>query len=280
MPADNFFTYFTQATTDLLTKHSAVFNSMGLNLFKGFAIVLIVWYGLTVALGAASGGHVLRWDRFASLLMSIAFAYTMITYYSNPIPGIGISFHNLLTDQGAELANQIEQKSIEDITTTFAGIYDALEQPSGPSLFDIAQIIRYFGTIFMLSVAQFAVLGVITFGFIAAAVCVLVGPLFIPFVIVPHMEWLFWGWFKALIQYAFYPVIGNAFVYVYGEMMMHYFEANPGPYDGQKIAGMFIQIVFLCIAFVWGVLKVPALVSSIFSGRSGDYAFPGIGWWR
>ena len=33
---------------------------------------------------------------------------------------------------------------------------------------------------------------------IASAVCALVGPLFVPFFIVPTLEWLFWGWLKAL----------------------------------------------------------------------------------
>jgi hypothetical protein len=36
----------------------------------------------------------------------------------------------------------------------------------------------------------------------------------------------------------------------------------------------------MVVAFIWGVLKMPAVVSSLFSGRSGDHAFPGIGWWR
>jgi hypothetical protein len=37
---------------------------------------------------------------------------------------------------------------------------------------------------------------VVRFAMIASAICVLVGPLFVPFFIVPTLEWLSWGWLK------------------------------------------------------------------------------------
>jgi type IV secretory pathway VirB6-like protein len=55
---------------------------------------------------------------------------------------------------------------------------------------------------------------IIAYGFIATAVCVLLGPVFIPFFIVPKLEWLFWGWFRCFLQYAFYQVIAAAVVFV------------------------------------------------------------------
>ena len=89
-----------------------------------------------------------------------------------------------------------------------------MEQPSGPALLDVMQVIRYYTTIIFLSLAQGAVLAVIAYGFVAGAVCILIGPVFIPFLIVPNLEWLFWGWLKTLIQYAFYPVVGKR-LYLY-----------------------------------------------------------------
>lgn len=276
---DSYYVWFTQATTDLLTNHSAVFNGIGWNLFKGFAVILIAWYGINVALGSVSGASV-RWDKFAALLMSISFTYAMLSYYDRPLPGIGISFHRLITDEGASLASQIEINSNEDISKQLETMYDTMEQPSGPSIFDVLEVIRYFIVVLLISFAQAAILAVISFGFVAVGVCVLVGPIFIPFFIVPHLEWMFWGWLKTFIQYAFYPVIGNAFVYVYGQMILHFSDQYAPPYSISMIAGLILQLALLLIAFTFGILKVPALVSSIFSGRSGDHAFPGIGWWR
>jgi hypothetical protein len=279
MGTDSYYVWITQAVTDLLTAHSSLFVSLGMNLFKGFALILIAWTGCQIALGSAAGVGV-RFDRFAGLLMSIAFAYAMLVYYDNPLPGIGSSFHNLITDEGANLAGQIEASSTEDISKKLAAVYDSMEQPSGPSMLDLTQLIRYYGIVIVLSFAQAAILAVISFGFVAVGVCALVGPIFIPFFIVPQMEWMFWGWLRALIQYAFYPVIGNAFVYIYGKFFLNFFDLHQPPYDASVLAGLFLHLVFMCIAFVWGILRVPSLVSSIFSGRAGDHALPGVGWWR
>src|ERR1051326_565432 len=245
MGPDNYFVWITQATTDLLTAHSTVFSTLGLNLFKGFALILIAWAGCQIALGSATRAG-LRFDKFAGLLMSIAFAYAMLVFYDNPLPGVGLSFHSLITDQGANLAGQIEARSTEDIGTKLAEVYDQMQQPSGPSILDVMQVIRYYGIVIVLSLAQAAVLAVISFGFVAVGVCVLVGPVFIPFFIVPHMEWMFWGWFKTLVQYAFYPVIGNAFVYVYGKLFLNFFQVHPPPYDASTIAGLFLHLAFMC----------------------------------
>jgi hypothetical protein len=279
VPVDSYFVWITQATTNLMTTHADVFLMLGLNLFRGLVAILIAWTGVSIALGAASGGA-LRMDRFAGLIMCIAFTYAMLVYYSTPLPGFGLSFRRLITDQGANLAGQIEAAQLEEIFNRLSEVYVNLEQPSGPALLDVMQVIRYYGTVVMLSLAQGIVLAVIAYGFVAVAVCVLVGPIFIPFFIVPHMEWMFWGWFKALLQYAFYPVIGNAFVYVYGELLLHFFDAHRPPFSASDIAGLFLQIILMSIAFVFGLLKIPSLVGNIFGGRAGDYAFPGIGWWR
>lgn len=279
MGNDSYFVWVTQATTDLLTTHSDIFVTLGLNLFKGFALILIAWTGGQIALGSASGAGV-RFDKFAGLLMSIAFTFAMLKYYQTPLPGIGVSFHNLITDQGADLAAQIEAKSTEDIGKKLAEVYEKLESPSGPAIFDVMQVVHYYTVVIILSFAQAAVLAVISFGFVAAAICILVGPIFIPFFIVPNLEWMFWGWLKAFVQYAFYPVIGNAFVYVYGQLMLNFFRVHQPPYNAANIAGLFLQLVLMGIAFIWGVLKIPSLVSSIFSGRSGEHSLPGINWWR
>ncbi len=276
---NSYYGWFVQSVTELVTQHSDLFQALGLKLFKGFATILIAWTGAQAALASASGAGV-RFDRFASLLLQISFTFAMLQYYSAPLPGIGVSFHKLITDQGADLAAQIEAQSIDDIAAVLAETYETMEAPSGASIFDLTQVIRYYMIAGVFAMAQAAVLGVISYGFVAVGVCVLVGPIFIPFFIVPHMDWMFWGWLKALMQYAFYPVIGNAFVYVYAQVMLNFFRVHPKPYDAAMIAGLFFQILMLSIALIWGILRVPALTASLFSGRSGDHAFPGIGWWR
>ena len=100
--------------TRLMTEHAALFEHTGSVMFKGFAVILISWFGVKSALASASGGvNVFQFDRFADLLITIAFGFAMITYYSRPIPGFGVSFYHLIVDQGLALANTLNDGIVQ-----------------------------------------------------------------------------------------------------------------------------------------------------------------------
>lgn len=270
MLPDNYFTAVFQAITDLLTRHSGMFVAMGQNMFRAFAIILISWFGIKVALAAEHGGG-FAFTRFVELVMVIAFGFAMITYYDVPIPGFGRSFKNLVIDQAVFLSNRLEAASLGEVQERLVELYSTMEPPT---LLDIVYVIRYFLTIVAIVLAQVAVLAVVSYGYVAMAIIVLIGPVFIPFFIVPKLEWLFWGWFRAFIQYAFYQVVAQAFVFVFGQLLIHFLDSHPPPFDSLKVAWLFVPLVFLLLSFVYGVLKIPSLVNGIFTGRSGDSALP------
>ena len=111
---------------------------------------------------------------------------------------------------------------------------------------------------------------VIAYGFIATAVCVLVGPVFVPFFIVPKMEWLFWGWFRCFIQYAFYQVIASAVVYIIGNLMLGALRLPPsGTLSTAQVIAWFPVLFITFLASIYALLKVPALTNHIFSGTAG-----------
>ena len=269
---DDLFAFLTQ----LMTQHASLFETMGVHMFRGLAVILISWYGIKSALAAASGGprtgfHL---DRFASLLITIAFGFGMITYYSQPIPGIGISFYHLIVDQGLGLSNQLNHSLVQEIWDRLNGIYFQMEMPALSIVLNVMEVIRYTVVILALIAAQAAIFAVISFGYVATAIAVLLGPVFIPFFIVPQMEWLFWGWLKAFVQYAFYPVVANAYLFVFGNLLVHFVDSHPPPYDGATILVLFFPLVLLLAAFTYGILKIPSLVNSLFTGRSGESIWP------
>lgn len=262
--------------SQLMTQHAGLFESMGNHMFRGFATIMIAWFGIKCALASAGGGQgsVFHMDHFASLLMTIAFGFGMISYYSQPVPGVGVSFYHLMIDQGLNLSNQLNHSMVQDIWDRLSSLYWGLETPVLTLSLNLLEIVRYAVTVLLLAAAQAAVFGVIAFGYIAAAVAVLLGPVFIPFFIVPGLEWIFWGWLKCLIQYAFYPVVANAYLYVFGSLLIHFVDAHPAPYDGVYLAWTFLPLVMLLLSFTYGILKIPSLVNSLFTGRSGDSAIP------
>src|SRR5271170_8386936 len=213
----DFLQYIFQAINNLLTQNLGFFDTMGQNLFRSFATILVAWFGIKSALASASGRSSFQFDQFASLLLTISFGFAMVNYYSTPIPGVGTSFHNLITDESQFLANKINQTELQTVEERIADFEIRMDSPG---LADVLGTVIYVVIIILLAAAQAIAIVVIGFGFIATAVCVLVGPVFIPFFIVPKLEWLFWGWFRCFIQYAFYQVIAAAVVYVIGNLML------------------------------------------------------------
>jgi hypothetical protein len=262
--------------TQLMTEHAALFEELGNRMFRSFAVILIVWFGVKSALASAGGGQVpaFNFDYFASLLLTIAFGFGMITFYSRPIPGVGVSFYHLFIDQGLDLANQLDHSLVQELWNRLTGLYWGMETPGLTITLNVLEVVRYTVTILFILLAQAAVFAVIAFGYVAAAIAVLLGPIFIPFFIVPDMQWLFWGWLKSLIQYAFYPVVANAYVFVFGNLLIHFIDSHPPPYEGATLFLLFFPLVLLLIAFTYGILKIPSLVNSLFTGRSGEAGFP------
>jgi hypothetical protein len=256
-----------QAINNLLTQNLGFFDSMGQNLYRAFATILVVWFGVKLALSSASGHHHLHFDNLAALLLTISLGFGMVNYYSTPIPGIGASFHNLITDESQFLANKINQTELQTVEERIADFEIRL---NSPGIADILGTFIYAVIILLLAAAQAIAIVVIAFGFIATAVCVLVGPIFIPFFIVPKLEWLFWGWLRCFVQYAFYQVIAAAVVYVIGYHIIGMLDLQPrGTISTVQLIQAFPVLVITFLASIYALLKIPALTNHIFSGTSG-----------
>jgi hypothetical protein len=259
-----------QAIVSLLSVQEPQFVRIGTNMFLSFATILLVWQGVRMMFGWRQSGE--QMFSFAKLLLMLAFGYAMILYYGSPMPGIGISFSNLITDQAAYLASLLSARSIQDAQQGLNALWNALEQPDAWSI--LANLL-YWTMLLVIGLAQFALLFVISFSLIASAICALVGPLFVPFFIVPTLEWLFWSWLKAFIQYSFMRVIANAFIFVFERFLTGFLQTLPPGLRIEEQLLYSVYAVMILMTFTIGVLLVPSLTSSIFSGSSGESTLPG-----
>jgi hypothetical protein len=263
--------YIFQAVNTLLTQNLGFFDAMGQNLFRSFATILIVWYGVKSALAAAGGRSPFHFDNFASLLLTISFGFAMVNYYSTPIPGVGTSFHNLVTNEAQFLSSKIDQAQLQTVIATVADFESRMDSPGWGDFLGTA---IYVVVIVLLSAAQAVAFVVIAYGFIATAVCVLVGPIFVPFFIVPKMEWLFWGWFRCFIQYAFYQVVASAVVFIIGNLITGALRLPPaGTLSTVQVIAWFPVLFITFLASIYALLKIPALTNHIFSGTAGGSSF-------
>jgi len=251
-----------QAIGNLLTVYEPEFLRFGYSLFLSFATILIVWQGVKMMFSHDSLGDSM-FD-FAKLLMLISFGYAFIAFYEAPIPGIGVSFSNLITDQTGYFQSVLEARAFDNIYRHFDELSDHFLQPDAWSI--LANLI-YWAMLLLIALAKGLSLAVIAFGLIASAVCGLLGPIFVPFFIVPKLEWLFWGWLKSFIQYSFVPVVAIAFLMIFEQFVFRYVTTLPPTITSAEYGVYGLQAVAVVVTFCIGIALVPSLTSSIFSGQ-------------
>ena len=267
----DYFGYIFGIINDVLGQHASLLEGMGMALFRSLALILVSWFGIQSALSSAGGSGGFQWAKFTALLQELLICYTMLAFYTVPIPGFGVSFTHLILDQVQSLVNMLNLTTTQEIMESLNGLDSNLPFPSP---FEILQIIRYMVLQLVIVAAQAATLFVIMYGYVATAVIILLGPLFIPFKIVPQMEWMFWGWVRSFIQYAFYQLVASAYTFIFGQLLLQILAAKSTPLSGSDLGYAFVPLLLLLVTFILGILKIPSLVFSIFSGRAGDYILP------
>jgi TrbL/VirB6 plasmid conjugal transfer protein len=258
-----------QAISSLLTTYEPEFLRFGYTLFIAFAVILIVWQGIRMMFsGRALGDHMFD---VAKLLLFVSFGYSLIAFYESPIPGIGISFSNLITDQTHQFANILDARSLE---LTFDHLDFLWQQFMQPDAWSILANLMYWLLLIVVTLAKVVSLAVVAFGLIASAVCALLGPIFVPFFIVPKLDFLFWSWFKAFLQYSFMPVVALAFLMIFERFIFQFLTTIPPGITEDLYMIYGVQAFVIIGVFTVGILLVPSLTSSIFSGRSGETVLP------
>ena len=264
-PALNLIPTVQQAITNLLTTYEPEFLRFGYNLFLAFATILIAWQG--ICLMFSHDGLSEQLFDFAKLLLFVSFGYALITFYETPLPGIGVSFSNLITDQAFYFQSVLEARAFDNIYQHFDDLSDHFLQPDAWSI--LANLI-YWTVLLLIAFAKAVSLAVIAFGLIASAVCGLLGPIFVPFFIVPKLDWLFWGWLRSFIQYSFIPVVAVAFLMIFERFVYRYVNTLPPTITPAEYGIYALQAFAVVATFCIGILLVPSLTQSIFSGSSGE----------
>ena len=270
-PALNLVPTIQQAISTLLTTHEPEFLRFGQGLFAALATIVIAWQGIRLMF-SHEGLNEQLFD-FAKLLLFVSFGYGLIAFYESPLPGIGVSFSNLITDQAYYFQSVLEARSFDNIYQHLDELSDHFLQPDAWSI--LANLI-YWTVLVLIAVAKALSLAVISFGLIASAVCALVGPIFVPFFIVPKLDFLFWGWLKAFIQYSFIPVIAIAFLMIFEQFVFRYVTTLPPTITTAEYGVYGLQAVAVILTFSIGMLLVPSLTASIFSGQGGLSIVPGV----
>ena len=262
---------FIAAQCQSLTASTApTIDAMGLRIVLSLATIMLVWFGIQEALASSRGGQGFDMARFLNFFMLITFAYTFVLYYDSSIPGIGYSLKSFISDGTTDLANLIGH----DATASMLQSIDASLQKSGPGMAMFTapyMIVAYLINQISLAVLAALISVIIAYGEIAAAIIGLLGPIFIPFLVIEKLEFLFWGWLKAFLSFSFYKVIAAATMSILGHLFMAYSTNLIDFTNPIKMLQNFPFIILLVVVNIFMIIKIPAITASIFSGSSSGH---------
>ena len=139
-------------------------------------------------------------------------------------------------------------------------------------------MVWYFGTIgkAILWIIGWIIYAQYLWGFFALSLLTLVGPLFVPFIVLSHFDFLFWGWFKAMLTAVVYMITAGVLYVVSAAILMAPIQrltSMPFPTESGGVVAVlgfafrtyfeFLPLVFMAIM---AAFKVGALSGGFMSG--------------
>ena len=263
-------TFITQQCDTLTATMSPSVDAIGLHIVLSLATIMMVWFGVQEALASSRGGPGFDMARFLNFFMLLSFAYMFVKYYDSSIPGIGYSLKSFISQGTTSLAQTIGQDGVQSM---FQSI-DAALAKSGPgmAMFTAPYMLFAYGiTQIGLSVLSALVAVILAYGAVAGTIIGILGPIFIPFLVIEKLEFLFWGWFKAYLSFAFYKVVAAATMSVLGHLFITYYATLADFTNPLTLIKNLPFLIMLVVVNIFLLLKIPAITASIFSGSSSGH---------
>ncbi len=128
-------------------------DALGLHMCIALATIMLVWFGVQEALASARAAQASTWRKFVSFFMLITFAYTMVKFYDNSIPGVGYSLRGFINGGAQYLVSVIGTDSVTSIQNTLS----QAQSTSGPGIAK-AMMNPYFALVYVIIQVMIAVL--------------------------------------------------------------------------------------------------------------------------
>ena len=242
-----------------------LFVNEGMMLFRALAALTIAWFGIQTAFG----GQGIPWSRFLPLVLAMSFSLAMLRFYLADVPGLGMPFSTLPIRAADFYSRQIDGFINWNFARSF---HDAWIELTSWSFFDFfmgaGSLVWTFIILLFNTVCTALLIASVAAGRVAAGACVVLGPLFIPWLFVPRMDFLFWGWLRSYLQFSFYTAVGWTFLALCTFMLDGMWQAVPTGLSAQ-VTWFFYSASVLLVA-VLSMFKVHALTNSVFHG-SGSF---------
>lgn len=261
--------YVTTQIDSLITGSLPAIQSAGNTLLTSIGVIMLVIYSFRWMAYSASRHHPeFPFGELMHFFGLFLVAEMMLRYYDVPLGIIGgVNIHQALPKMSQNLAGHISLGSLTIVIGKIAAIVQGIQKPT---LWDPIAVFVYVGILIDMGIIQAALFAITILGFIAVGIGGLVGPVFIPWLIVPRLNWLFWNWFAFVLQYSFYTVVANALVFIWTNVLISFIDqVIHGDYTIPHFLLLLPAIVVLNVGMFYSVFKVTSFVTDLFKGAAG-----------
>ena len=219
------------------------------NAMLGFLAVIVV---VLTGLKTAFSGNIQPWE-LVRVVIGIWIPWVMLQFYTTTIPGMIHTFPGMIAAGGNWLHELLIGDSLYAVQSELTDLFKALAkgQDAATKQGDLLNIVStglhasmtaIVGFVMVLFMAfMLLILAAVTYAQViwaqvALAILIILGPIFIPFLVFDPLSFLFWGWFRAM---AYLLVLrrdcrsGFARVLRRGNRLHHqpsYFPVQKGPF--------------------------------------------------
>ena len=166
----------------------------------------------------------------------------------------------MVRDIAANMQTQSDQGNVIGIMT--GGIHVFITAVAGSII--MALLVLMLIVLFAVTYAQ------VIWAQIALAILIILGPIFIPFLVFEPLSFLFWGWFKGMLTYSLYAVIAGAVLRVFSAVGIAYITtlggANLDTQSMTQVGLWTLAVIPLFIAGILSSLKCGELAAMLVTG--------------
>jgi type IV secretory pathway VirB6-like protein len=244
----------------VITSQKNLFQSYGTAVWLALAAVILCVWGIETAFSGYVDFH-----SFFKTILLIVTVKALLQAYSVGVPWLpdGRTFPALIIDGPKALAAQLSYATMQLMTDS---INKALSEHPPATLAGLGALITYWISWVLIELAQAVMWAVTCFGLVAQAVCVILGPVFIPMLLVKPFAFLFWGWLKSLLQYSFYPLVCACYTYILSTFLTNELVKVFGPDFSLADLGSAMALLPYLIIIILSMLTVPSVVGALFTG--------------
>ena len=278
----DFKTFLNTALDSLTTAAGGEIFTLGSQMLGFLAIIVVVLTGLKIAFS----GSIQPWE-LVRVVIGIWIPWVMLQFYTTNIPGMALTFPGMIVEGGNWINALLVDDSVSSIQTELTELFNTLAKAQNAAIEagDLVTIVTSGMQGAMTAIAGFVIvifmvlmlilLAAVTYAQviwaqIALSILIILGPIFIPFLVFEPLAFLFWGWFRAMLTYSFYAIIAGAVLRVFSAVGIAYVttlgQANLDMRSFTQVGMWTLAVVPFFIAGMLASLKCGELASMLVTG--------------